>query len=179
MCVGNLTIVGSDNGLSPGRRQAIIWTNIANWTFKKQILVEIFPFTKMHLKVSSALWRSFCLGINVLICYTSTNFFIYYDYYIAPKTVRNVICQKWGRNRGTIFSKDFRIDGCGNRINSLWPDDVIWWHISGSTLAQVMAFCLTAPSHYLNQCWHIINKVQWHPSECNFTRDISAISHWN
>ena len=27
MCVGNLTIIGSDNGLSPGRRQAIIWTN--------------------------------------------------------------------------------------------------------------------------------------------------------
>ena len=23
----------------------------------------------------------------------------------------------------------------------------------GSTLAQVMACCLTAPSHYLNQCW--------------------------
>ena len=24
ICVGNLTIIGSDNGLSPGRRQAII-----------------------------------------------------------------------------------------------------------------------------------------------------------
>ena len=28
ICVGNLTIIGSDTGLSPGRRQAIIWTNI-------------------------------------------------------------------------------------------------------------------------------------------------------
>ena len=27
MCVNKLTIIGSDNGLSPGRRQAIIWTN--------------------------------------------------------------------------------------------------------------------------------------------------------
>ena len=27
ICVGSLTIIGSDNGLSPGRRQAIIWTN--------------------------------------------------------------------------------------------------------------------------------------------------------
>ena len=27
---------------------------------------------------------------------------------------------------------------------------------SGSTLAQVMAYCLMAPSHYLNQCWLII-----------------------
>ena len=27
ICVGKLTIIGSDNGLLPGRRQAIIWTN--------------------------------------------------------------------------------------------------------------------------------------------------------
>ena len=27
ICVGKLTLIGSDNGLSPGRRQAIIWTN--------------------------------------------------------------------------------------------------------------------------------------------------------
>ena len=27
ICVGNLAIIGSDNGLSPDRRQAIIWTN--------------------------------------------------------------------------------------------------------------------------------------------------------
>ena len=31
------------------------------------------------------------------------------------------------------------------------PSDAIWWHRSGSPLAQVMAWCLTAPSHYLNQ----------------------------
>ena len=30
ICIGNLTIIGSDNGLSPGRRQAIIWTNYIN-----------------------------------------------------------------------------------------------------------------------------------------------------
>ena len=27
ICVAKLTIIGSDNGLSPGRHQAIIWTN--------------------------------------------------------------------------------------------------------------------------------------------------------
>ena len=27
ICIVNLTIIGSDNGLSPGRRQAIIWSN--------------------------------------------------------------------------------------------------------------------------------------------------------
>ena len=37
-------------------------------------------------------------------------------------------------------------------LNSLWLSDAIWQHRSGSTLAQVMACCLTAPSHCLNQC---------------------------
>ena len=44
-------------------------------------------------------------------------------------------------------------------FKSLRPSDAIWWHRSGSTLTQVMAWCLTAPSHYLNQCWLIISKV--------------------
>ena len=36
---------------------------------------------------------------------------------------------------------------------------------TGSTLVQVMARCLTAPSHYLNRCWLIVSKVLWHLSE--------------
>ena len=45
-------------------------------------------------------------------------------------------------------------------VNSLLPGDGIWQHRSGSTLVQVMACCLTAPSHYLNQCWLFICEVQ-------------------
>ena len=44
-------------------------------------------------------------------------------------------------------------------LNSLWPSDAIWWQGSRSKLVQVMACCLTAPSHYLNQCWLIITDV--------------------
>ena len=40
-------------------------------------------------------------------------------------------------------------------LNSLEPSDAMWWQKTGSTLAQVMACCLTASSHYLNQCWLI------------------------
>ena len=36
--------------------------------------------------------------------------------------------------------------------DSLWPSDCILQHKTGSTLVQVMACCLMAPSHYLNQC---------------------------
>ena len=55
-------------------------------------------------------------------------------------------------------------------LNSLWPNDAIWLHRSRLTLAQVMACCLTAPSHHLNQCWLIISKVRWHSVESNLTR---------
>ena len=50
-------------------------------------------------------------------------------------------------------------------FNSLGPSDTIWRWRSWSALAQVMACCLTAPSHYLNHCWLIISKVLWHSSE--------------
>ena len=45
-------------------------------------------------------------------------------------------------------------------LNYIWPSDAICRRRTGSTLAQVMACCLTASSHYLNQCW-LISKVQW------------------
>ena len=64
-------------------------------------------------------------------------------------------------------------------VNSLWPRDAIWRQRSGSTLAQLMACCLMAPSHYLNQCWLIIHEGQWHSYQGNFTRDASTIIHQN
>ena len=64
-------------------------------------------------------------------------------------------------------------------VNSLWPSDDIGCWISWSTMVQVMACCLTAPSHYLNQCWLIISEVQWHSYYGNFTRDASTINYWN
>ena len=68
-----LTTIGSDNGLSPGRRQAIIWTNAGILligpfrTNISEILIEIptLPFKKMCLKVSSEKWRPCCLHLNV------------------------------------------------------------------------------------------------------------------
>ena len=77
ICVIKLFILGSDNGLSPGRRQAIIWTKAgilligSLGTNFSEILIEIriFSFKKMGLKVSSAKWRPFCLGLNVSMVY--------------------------------------------------------------------------------------------------------------
>ena len=74
ICVSDLIIIGLDNGLLPGRCQAIIWTNAVILlighlgTNFSAILIEIITlsFKKMHLKVSSVKWRQFCLCLNVL-----------------------------------------------------------------------------------------------------------------
>ena len=78
ICVSKLTIIGSDNGLSPGRRQAIIWTNVGILLIRtlgtnfSEILGEIhsFSISKMHLKMTSAKWRLFGLGLNELMMTT-------------------------------------------------------------------------------------------------------------
>ena len=59
ICVSKLTIIGSDNGLLPVRRQAIIWTNVATLLIRtigtdvSEILIEIHRISlqKMHLKI--------------------------------------------------------------------------------------------------------------------------------
>ena len=74
ICVGKLTIIGSDNGLSPGRRQAIIWTSAGilligplGTNFSEILIgIQIFSFKKIHVKMSSGKRRPFCLGLNVL-----------------------------------------------------------------------------------------------------------------
>ena len=72
ICVSELTIIGSDNGLSPDRRQAIIWTNAGLLSFEplrtyfseNLIKIQPFSFKKMHVKMSYAKWRLFRLGLN-------------------------------------------------------------------------------------------------------------------
>ena len=67
-----LNIIGSDNGLSPGRHQAIIWTNAeilfirTLGTNDSEILSEMhtFSFMKMQLEMSSVKWRPFCTAVR-------------------------------------------------------------------------------------------------------------------
>ena len=74
ICVGKLTIIGSDNGLSPERRQAIIWTNAGilligplGTNFNEILIgIQTFSLKKIRLKMSSAKCCSFRLGLNVL-----------------------------------------------------------------------------------------------------------------
>ena len=109
ICVGKQTIIGSVNGLSPGRRQAIIWTNagiLLIWplgTNFSEILIKslTFSFTKMRLNVSSAKWRPFCLGLNVLGFNKQNNFLtdLHFEWKLVMKW--GLWCQKWVSRAGT------------------------------------------------------------------------------
>ena len=74
ICVVKLATIGSDNGLSPGRRQAIIWTNAAILLIGTlrtnfiEILIgssNIFIEENAHEDVVCEM-HPFCLGLNVL-----------------------------------------------------------------------------------------------------------------
>ena len=73
--VAKPTNIGSDNGLSPGRHQAIIWNNAGLLLIESlgtnfseiSVVIQTFSLKKTHLNMSSAKWRPFCLGLNVLI----------------------------------------------------------------------------------------------------------------
>ena len=107
ICVNKLTILGSDNGLSPDRRQTIIWTNAGILligplrTNFSEMLIEIrtFSFKKMHLKMSSGKWRPFCLGLNVLtlhaLMYSKTLIWIMPFNFIIVITKRFSRSQHW------------------------------------------------------------------------------------
>ena len=70
ICVTKLPTIGSGNGLSPGRRQAIIWTNAGilsigslGTTFSEIVIeIDTFSFKKMHLKMLLGYWRPFFLA---------------------------------------------------------------------------------------------------------------------
>ena len=80
ICVSKLTIICSDTGLSQGQRQAIIETSagilligpLGTKFSELWIEIYIFSFKKMHLKMSVK-WRSFCLGLSMLMMYFSSN----------------------------------------------------------------------------------------------------------
>ena len=70
VCVSKLTIIGSDNGLSPGRRQAIIWTNAGILltgplgTNFSEILIEFYTF----LAATKQLYEWFSPSVSPSVC---------------------------------------------------------------------------------------------------------------
>ena len=122
ICVGNLIIIGSDNGLSPGRRQAITWITVGILligtlgTKFSEMLIEIhtLSFKEIHLIMSSGKWRPFCLGLNVLLDGISWHSQCVVRYLEISSVILDIII--WPHNMMTSSNgNDFRVTGplCG------------------------------------------------------------------
>ena len=108
ICVSKLTNIGSDNGLSPGRRQAIIWTNagillvVSPGTNFNEILLEISiqenPFQTVVWKMAAILSRSQCVKSQNLPEIPSFN---------KSLTMISIICHlgrwKWSQILQSVF----------------------------------------------------------------------------
>ena len=80
ICISKLNIIGSDNGLSPGWRQAIIWTNTGilltgplgtklEWNLNRNVYIFINKyFWKCHLKMAVILWWPQCVKWWIVPC---------------------------------------------------------------------------------------------------------------
>ena len=80
ICVSELTTIGSDNGLSPGRRQAIIWTSAGilwigplGTNFSENLIVHFVTASMCYLTFLLAVtWRNFASGrVNATVTLTS------------------------------------------------------------------------------------------------------------
>ena len=120
ICFSKLTINGSDNGLSPGQHQAIIWTNAGIFLIQtlrtnfSEILSKIhaFSFKKMHLKMSSAKCRPFCLDLNVLM-----------GVYCVGSTVICIV-----RKHGHKHSYSQWDTGNSHTYRPKFLPDLLWWN---------------------------------------------------
>ena len=85
----------------------------------------------------------------------SSNEFHYKVWFVLIMPAERRVMTQWGTENLYATNAKWNMPyPVTSLLNSLWPSNNIWWHISGSKLAQVMACCLKAQSHYLRQCWH-------------------------
>ena len=141
ICVSKLTTISSDNGLSPGRRQAIIWTNAGILLIGRLgtnfseilIVIHTFSFKKMHLKMSSVKWRAFRLGLNVLSLMNLQT-----EYHIGVHNTWWILCWYYptaanitgGRNTQPGFNGYIRVEKASPV--QWWPLcelQIKWWYM--------------------------------------------------
>ena len=159
MCVIKLAIIVSDNGLSPGRRQAIIWTIAGILLIGPVVInfndisigVHTFSLKKIHFKMSSGKWRTFCLGLYMIYPKNDAHGIVFFC-----GLVQSMITHTYqGYFTGTRAydcpsSSEWTLNGIGKYIgythhnwkynhNKTWPDGVkIVWDLLHVTLFQTV-----------------------------------------
>ena len=72
ICISKLTIIVSDNGLSPGQRQAIIWTNAGilligplGTNFSEILIIQENAFDNVAWKMVAVLSGPQCVNVPI------------------------------------------------------------------------------------------------------------------
>ena len=92
ICVRKLSIIGSDNGLSPGRRQVIIWPNdgilsigpLGTNFSKISIKILTFQFKKLHLKITTIVSWPQCVYIYIYMYIILYIYMMRYNKWLRP-----------------------------------------------------------------------------------------------
>ena len=127
ICVSNLTIIGSDNGLWPGRRQAIIWTNAGILSIGtlgtnfNEILIKLYTFSfiwKCRLEMAAILSWPQCVNVYVN-CFSL----------VLPRKMRGLFLQSicLVRFLAGSFGTELVKTSCG-----LWPLLLTWFNFNPS-----------------------------------------------
>ena len=136
---------------------AVCSTNCSYWHLREHLSsASIIPCdTKLYCIISNFIK-------SVQIHSVGEELFVKYLLFFAKDSVRSKLLNTLSRrSRMYVYWSG---SSAGGLFNSLRPRNAYMCQWTGPSLVQTMACCV--PSHYLNQCWHIVNwtirnKIQW------------------
>ena len=158
--MNRVSSIGSYNGLAPGRRQAIIWTNVGILLIGPlgksigEIFIKIntFSFKNMYLKMPSAKWRPFCPGEDELRAGTLS-----FPSWVLDKNGTKAICHQWTEITFVVQKPLKTFTKHQQRI----------WHLKHFSLNKMLPFCR----------WHFqMYLLQW-KLQC-FDLDFTEVISW-
>ena len=152
ICVSKLTIIGADNDLSPGRRQAIIWTNAG--------ILLIGPlrtnFSEIAIGILTYLLKKIRLKMSFAKCCSFTKVFCTYvsNLVILAWTADELSCGKasdWYTHRHTHTLTDTQTGAMTIPEGQNWP------RVKNGTQKVRVPIELTCHGR-----WQLYISLQWH-----------------
>ena len=172
---------------------SVVWRSWVIFLFTYQYLLINNSFFYFHIWIALK-WSWDYYRLNQVFCnslFNGHNLVVKMVFFIGMFEKKNRLkfakmgyCVNLLKRRHTIHVSViwffWSINSSGNHITDLTHCGLVTPHSNinrGSTLAVVMACCLMAPSHYLNQFWLINNEVM-HSPEGNWRGNAQNAYPW-
>ena len=170
ICVGKLTIIGSDNGLSPERRQAIIWTNA--------VILLIGPlgtnFSEISIEIQTFSLKQICLKMLSVKCC---------PFRLSLNIITQHCTQAW------MTLKKAEHQGLTLSIWFTCPSGTWFWKFTcPAKIFMCPTNICTSPVKLYVHCWenkymprlknHLPCRARNHKSLCALRQDLNALGMW-